>query len=92
MHALFNLQKQKDPIKIDYRNFFIRSRAANSAVHGLIWSNLELIQDFMVVLVTCNNEKDPIKNTCWSVHNMIHQFFTKFLAKICKSMGIFQEA
>ena len=44
------------------RIFFKRSRAANSAVHGQIWPNFELIQDLMVVLVTCKNEKDPIKN------------------------------
>ena len=36
--------------------------AANSAVHGPIWSNFELVQDFMVVLHTCKNEEDPIKN------------------------------
>ena len=33
-----------------------------TAVHGRIWSNFELVQDFMVVLNTCKNEKDPIKN------------------------------
>ena len=33
-----------------------------TAVHGWIWSNFELIQDFMVVLITCKNEEDPIKN------------------------------
>ena len=42
--------------------FSRRSRAANSAVHGRIWSNFELIQAFMVVLVTCKNGEDPIKN------------------------------
>ena len=42
--------------------FFRRSRAANSAVHDRIWPSFELIQDFMVVLVTCKNEEDPIKN------------------------------
>ena len=31
-------------------------------VHSPIWSNFELVQDFMVVLLTCKNEKDPIKN------------------------------
>ena len=41
--------------------FFRRSKAANSAVHGRIWSNFELVQDVMVVLVTCKNEEDPIK-------------------------------
>ena len=36
--------------------------AANSAVQGLIWPNFEPIQDFIVVLVTCKNKEDPIKN------------------------------
>ena len=42
--------------------FSRRSRAANSAIHGRIWSNFELFLDFMVVLVTCENEEDPIEN------------------------------
>ena len=36
--------------------------AANSAVLGLTWPNLELVRDIMTVLDTCKNEKDPIKN------------------------------
>ena len=28
----------------------------------MIWSNFELVQDVMLVLVTCKNEEDPIKN------------------------------
>ena len=39
-----------------------RSRAANSAVLGLIWPNFELVGDVMDVLVTCKYEEDPIKN------------------------------
>ena len=42
--------------------FFRRSRAASSAVHGRIWTNSELILDFIAVLVTCKNDEDPIKN------------------------------
>ena len=42
--------------------FFKRSRAANSAVGGQIKPKFELIQDYIVVLVTCKNEEDPIKN------------------------------
>ena len=45
-----------------YEDFSGRSRAANSEVHGPIWSNFELVQDFMVVLLTCKNEENPIKN------------------------------
>ena len=43
-------------------SFFRRSRAANSEVSGGILPKFELIQAFIVVLVTCKNEEDPIKN------------------------------
>ena len=36
--------------------------AANSTVRDRIWLKVELIQDVMVVLVTCKNEEDPIEN------------------------------
>ena len=39
-----------------------RPRTANSAVLARIGPNCELIRDFMVVLLTCKNEEDPIKN------------------------------
>ena len=45
--------------------FFSRpSRAANSAAlnNSPIWPNFELVQDFMVVLVTCKKEEDLIEN------------------------------
>ena len=42
--------------------FFKCSRAANSAVHGRILPNFELVRDIMVVLHTCKNEEDLIKN------------------------------
>ena len=38
------------------------SRAANPIVQGLICPNFEPIQAFIVGLVTCKNEEDPIKN------------------------------
>ena len=41
---------------------FKRSRAANSAVRGLIELKFELVPDFVIVLLTCKNEEDPIKN------------------------------
>ena len=44
------------------KDFLNWSRAANSAVHGWIRPNFKLIRDYIVVLVTCKNEKDPIKN------------------------------
>ena len=31
-------------------------------LHGWIWSNFELIKDCTVVLDTCDNDEDPIKN------------------------------
>ena len=45
-----------------YGIFFRRSRAANSAVLGQIWLKFEHIQDIMVLLLTCKNKEDPIKN------------------------------
>ena len=46
---------------ISLSEFFIRSRAANSAVLGPIWPNFELVRDVMNVLVTCKYEEDPTK-------------------------------
>ena len=45
-----------------YDIFFRRSRAANSEVSGGILPKFELIQAFIVVLITCKNEEVPIKN------------------------------
>ena len=42
--------------------FFIRSRAANSAVLDQILPNFELVRDVIDVLVTCKYEEDLIKN------------------------------
>ena len=44
-----------------YADFFRRSRAAISTVHGRILLNFKIIRDFIVFLVTCKNEEDPIK-------------------------------
>ena len=41
---------------------FRHARVANSAVCGRILPNFELICILMVVLVTCKNKEDPIKN------------------------------
>ena len=75
MHVLVTCKNEEDQIKNEgarlftrflplyvYGDFTRRSRAANSAVHNSIWSNFELVRDFMVVLLTCKNEEDPIKN------------------------------
>ena len=45
-----------------YDVFFRCSRATNSEVSGGILPKFELTQTFIVVLVTCKNEEDPIKN------------------------------
>ena len=42
--------------------FFRHSRAANSEVSGGIPPKFELTHVFIVALVTCKNEEDPIKN------------------------------
>ena len=43
------------------KDFLNWSRAANSAVHGWIRPNFKLIRDYIIVLVTCKNEENPIK-------------------------------
>ena len=45
-----------------YGDFSRPSRAAYSAVLGPIWPKFELVWDVMVVLLTCKNEEDLIKN------------------------------
>ena len=52
-----------------YDVFFRRSRAANYEVRSGILPKFELIQAFIVVLVTCKNEKDPIKNEDFPHYN-----------------------
>ena len=42
--------------------FFQTLKAANSEVSGGILPKFELIQTIIVVLITCKNEEDPIKN------------------------------
>ena len=56
--------------------FFKRSRVANSAVRGQILSNIKLIRDIMVVLQTCYNEEDPIKNEDARVLTRLYVIFS----------------
>ena len=42
--------------------FSKRLRAANSVVCGRILPNFEFVRNIIVVLLTCMNEEDPIKN------------------------------
>ena len=70
MVVLYTCKNEEDPIKNKgarlltrlYVVFFRRSRAAYSEVRGVILPKFELFQAFIVVLVTCKNEEDPIKN------------------------------
>ena len=70
MIVLITYKNEKDPIKnkgarvVTTLNiyFFGRSRAANSVVGDWVWPKFELIQAFMVVLITCKNEEGPSKN------------------------------
>ena len=49
------------PLKV-YRDFFRCLRAAKSTVKSPIWAKFKLFPAFMIVLITCKNEEDPIKN------------------------------
>ena len=68
--GLFTCKYEEDPIKNEgarvltrlYDVFFKSSRPTNSKVSGGILPKFELIQAFIVVLATCKNEKEPIKN------------------------------
>ena len=63
MHVLIACKYEKDQMKnISLWDFFIHSRAANSAVLSPIWPNFELVRDVMDVLVTCKYGEDLIKN------------------------------
>ena len=69
MVVLHTYKNEEDPIKNEGARvltrlyvvvvcFFRRSRAANSEVSGGVLPKFKLIQDFIVVLVTCKNEED----------------------------------
>ena len=45
-----------------YLSIFRHSRADNSITCDGIWPQFQLIQAFIVVLVTCKNEEDSVKN------------------------------
>ena len=75
MHVLASCKNEEDQIKNEdakvstiflplkaYGEFFKCSRVPNSAAHGPIMLIFELSPDYMVVLVTCKNEEDSIKN------------------------------
>ena len=57
--------------------------AVNSAGHGGIPPKFELTHAFIVVLVTCKNEEDPIKNK----GDRVLKHFSYY-----RSIGIFSDA
>ena len=70
MVVLHTCKNEEDPIKNEearvltrlYAVFFRCSRAANSKISGGILPKFELIQAYIVVLLTCKNVEDLIKN------------------------------
>ena len=64
------------------------SRAANSAVRGRILPNFELIQDIMVVLHTCKNDEDPIKNEDARVLTRLYVIFRPSRAANSEVSGV----
>ena len=50
------------PLLVDGKSFFFRySRVCNSDANSPIWPEMEFVQDFMLVLIICKFEEDPIK-------------------------------
>ena len=80
MVVCLSCKNEEDPIKNEGArgltrlnfNFSDCSRAAYSAVSGGIWSKFELIQTFMVVLLTGKNKEDPVKNEATRVLTTFH--------------------
>ena len=75
MHVLVTCQNEEDPIKnegarvftkispiISLWEFFQTLKGSYPAVLGRNWLKFELVRDIMVVLLTCKNKEDPIKN------------------------------
>ena len=72
MHALVSCKNEEVPIKnegghnissiVSIWGFFQSLKGSLLRVHSRIWSNFELIRDFMVGLITCKYKEDPIKN------------------------------
>ena len=70
MVILVSSKNEEDRIKIEGArvatiqniDFSNTKRAANSTVRGRIWPKFQLIPDIVVILVTCKNKEDPLKN------------------------------
>ena len=69
--------------------FFRPSREANSAVQGRIWPKFELFQAFMVVLLhTCKNEEDLIKNESARVVTTLYINFSDAQGQITPELAM----
>ena len=89
MAVLVTCKFDEDPIKTECTfdrtrsnmGFFQHSRASNSNVNSLMWLKVELIQDFMAVLVTCKIDKDWIKDEVaivWTTLSPLQDYGKKF--------------
>ena len=70
------LELSQDFSKYKSMGIFPDAQGQVTAVHGRIWSNFKLSQDFIVVLVTCKNEEDPIKNAGTRVFTSLYSNFS----------------
>ena len=67
VYVIITCKYEKDPIKNNREKeatqfFQIITLSVAMETSGRIWPNFELIQALMYVIITCNYEKDPIKN------------------------------
>ena len=68
MHVIIACKYEKDRMKNSRENvetpfFPIITLSITMETSGWIWPNFELIQALMYVIITCQYEKDPIKNS-----------------------------
>ena len=68
MYVIITCKYEKDPIKNNREKvakpfFQIITLSVAMETSGQIWTNFELIQAFMHVLIACKNEKDQMKNS-----------------------------
>ena len=69
MVFLVSSKNEEDPIKIEgtrvatIQNIdFSNTKGQITPQSGQIWPKFKLIPDIVVILVTCKNEEDPLKN------------------------------
>ena len=62
-------------------------KGRTSTVLGRIWLKLELVLDIMVVLLTCKNKEDPIKNEGARVFTTLYIDFSDTQGQITRVGG-----